>query len=252
MRMFEACPSCRISGSSLSRGDRWGTAVVALAALAALALGGCMRIYPDPELPDVAVEWEADFECSGAGDRVVVSLSALDPAAEIGTVAVPCRDGSARFDDVERLRYFVAAKLEDPEGMVLGSQDEEIDLRDGLSKRFFAFFGRAPESNFRVGWTFAMGASCESLSATSVQLLVEIPGMGPFFFFQTSCDAAGFMNAIPREGTYSLTARAVAIDTVVAVSPESAPFTITNGTITDVGTLVLSPCGAACAQLEPE
>jgi hypothetical protein len=235
----------------LSRGDRW-CAVAIAAGAAALALGGCMRIYPDPELPDVAVEWEADFECSEAGDRVVVSLSSLDPAADIGTLTVPCRDGSARFDDVERLRYFVAAKLEDSEGMVLGSQDEEIDLRDGLSKRFFAFFGRAPESNFRVGWTFDMGASCESLSATSVQLFVEIPGMGPFFFFQTSCDAAVFMNAIPRDGMYTLTARAVAIDTVVAVSAESAPFTITRGTLTDVGTLTLSPCGTACEQLRPQ
>jgi hypothetical protein len=226
--------------------------VLAVAALVALALGGCMRIYPDPELPDVVVEWATDFECMESGDRVVVSLSSIDPAADIDTFTVPCRDGRVLFDDVDRLRYLVAAKLEDSEGVVLGGQDDEIDLRDGLSEKVFAFFGRPTESNFRVSWTFDMGASCESLSATSVELLASTPGMGPFFFFTAPCDATVFRNGLRMEGTFTLFARAVAIDTIVAISPESAPFTITRGTVTDVGTLVLSPCGTACARLGPE
>jgi hypothetical protein len=41
------------------------------------------------------------------------------------------------------------------------------------------------------------------------------------------------------------------MDGVVAVSPESAPAAIARGDITDVETLTLSPCGAACPQPGP-
>lgn len=108
MMTFEVYPSCRISGSSWSRGDRWAAVAIAL------ALGGCMRIYPDPELPDVLVEWSVEFECSEDTERVVVSLSAIDPAAEVGMVTVPCGDAGVRFDDVAPQRYRLAIRLEDP------------------------------------------------------------------------------------------------------------------------------------------
>jgi hypothetical protein len=204
-----------------------------------------MRIYPDPELPDVQVEWITDFQCLDDTDRVVVSLSTVDPAAEVGTVAVPCRDAGVRFDDVARVRYHLAAKLEDASGAVLGAQDDELDLRDGLSERVYAYFGRPPENNFRVAWTFDMGASCEALSATLVLLRASLAGGGPEFYFDAPCEAPVFLNAIPLEGTYTLTARAITTEDVVATAPESAPFAITRGTVTDLGTLTLSPCGAA-------
>lgn len=211
-----------------------------------------MRIYPDPELPDVVVEWAADFECSEDGDRVVVSLSTIDPAAEVGMVTVPCRDGGVRFDDVARVRYHLAARLEDTAGAVLGGHDEVIDLRDGISERVFPFFGRASDSNFRIAWTFDMGASCESLSATTVVLLASMPGGGSPYFFTPPCDAPVFVNAIPVEGTYTITARALSFDAVVAASPESAPFEITRGMVTDLGTLTLTPCGTECPPIVPE
>ena len=231
----------------MSRGDRW--AAVALA----LALGGCMRIYPDPELPDIELEWPADFSCSeDDGERVMVSLSTIDPVAEIDTATVPCRDGSVRFEDVARVSYRLESRLEDTTGTVLGSYDEVVDLRDGLSERVFAFFGRMPDSNFRVAWTFDMGASCESLAVTSMQLLATEVGGGATFGFDAPCDAPAYRNSIQLDGTYTLTAYALAIDRAVAASPESAPFAVTRGVVADVGILTLSPCGAACPQLGPE
>lgn len=211
-----------------------------------------MRIYPDPELPDVEVEWFAEGDCSADDDRVVVWLSTINPTAEVARVTVPCGDAGVRFDDVARLRYRLAAKLEDTAGVVLGGHDVDLDLRDGLSEHVFAFFGRAPESNFRVAWTFDMGASCEALSATSVVLRASMPGGEPFSFFDAPCDAPVFLGGIPRDGTYTLTARAIANDAFVAASPESAPFAVTRGAITDLGTLTLSPCGTACPPLGPE
>jgi hypothetical protein len=228
----------------LSRGDRWAAAAVAL------ALGGCMRIYPDPELPDVVVEWLAEIECLEDSDRVLVSLSAADPAAEVGMATVPCRDATVRFDDVARVRYRLAVRLEDAAGAVLGGNNGEVDLRDGLSERVFAFFGRAPDSNFRVAWTFDMGASCEALSALSVLLVASMPGGGPMFYFNAPCDAPVFLNAIPVAGTYTLTARAFSEDAVVAAAPASAPFDVTREALTDLGTITMSPCGAGCPPLE--
>jgi hypothetical protein len=227
----------------LSRGERWAAAAIAL------GLGGCMRIYPDPELPDVRVEWDAEFECADATDRVVVSLSTVEPPAEVGMATVPCGDAGVRFDDVARVRYRLAARLEDATGAVFGGHDEDLDLRDGLNERVFAFFGRSFGTSFRVAWTFDMGASCQALSATQVFLQASMPGGGPAFFFFAPCDAPVYVNAIPLEGTYTLTARAIADNGVVAAAPESAPFTITPGAAIDLGTLTLSPCGAACPPL---
>jgi len=205
-----------------------------------------MRIYPDPELPDVVIEWFPEIDCGEDTDRVVVSLFTVDPAAEVSEVEVPCQDAGARFDDVARLRYRLSAKLEDPSGAVLGGHDTDIDLRDGLNERVTAFFGRSPTANFSVSWTFDMGSSCESLSATTVLLRATLPGGDPFFF-DAPCDEPLFLNAIPLEGTFTITARAVAGGgAVVAASPESAPFTITRNEIADLGTIVMSPCGAAC------
>ena len=77
-------------------------------------------------------------------------------------------------------------------------------------------------------------------------------GVGPFFFFDAPCDAPVFVNAIPLDGPYTITARALAANAVVAASPESAPFAITRGSVTDLGTLTLSPCGTACPPIGPE
>jgi len=55
-----------------------------------------------------------------------------------------------------------------------------------------------------------------------------------------------YVNTIPLDGSYTFTSRAIAGNAVVAVSPDSAPFTITRGAVTDLGTLTLSPCGAGC------
>ncbi len=210
-----------------------------------------MRIYPDPELPDVVVEWFAGQECQDDDDRVVVSLRTVDPAAEVGAATAACRDGSVRFDDVARVRYLVAAKLEDTAGAELGSQDLEIDLRDGLSEKVFAFFGRPPPTNLRAAWTFDLGASCASLSATTVVLRASM-FQGPTFFLDAPCDAGVLVDALPLDGMYTVLAFAVSIDTIVAAAPETAPFPITRGAIADLGTLTLSPCGTECPSPEPE
>lgn len=236
----------------MSRGERRAAAVIS--ALGTLGLGGCMRIYPDPELPDVVVKWEPEFTCEEEDERVVVSLSSVEPAAEVGTATVPCGDGSVRFEDVARIRYRVLARLEDQAGVVLGGDEREIDLRDGISEEIDAFFGRTPGSNVRVEWDFDMGASCQTLGASRVGALAQETGGGSiFFFFDAPCGIGVLMGAIQREGTYTVRAWAIAGENgePVAASPVSAPFAVIRGAISEPGTLTLSPC-TACPPIGPE
>jgi hypothetical protein len=228
----------------LSRVDRRVDRSVAAAL--AVAVGGCMRIYPDPELPDVKVEWFADGDCVATTDRVVVSLSAGDPAAEVGLVMAPCADASLRIADVARERYHVAATLEDGAGAMLGYYEEDVDLRDGLNERVSAFFGRGFETLVRGAWTFDLGASCDSLSATQVAFGFAMPGEPAFTIASEPCATGMIVQSIPLQGTYVVSARAYAGNGVVATAPDSAPLAFSPGQLVELGTFVLSPCGAAC------
>src|SRR5262249_45758768 len=66
-RTSKVCRSCRTSESNLRRSD--------LLVLAGLA--GCMRIYPDPELPDLTVEWD-EFECMDATADIAITVTGVD------------------------------------------------------------------------------------------------------------------------------------------------------------------------------
>ncbi|HWO18216.1 MAG TPA: hypothetical protein VNO30_05550 [Kofleriaceae bacterium] len=150
----------------MSRGDRRTIAAAAAAAAAiGLALGGCMRIYPDPELPDIVVEWLPEFTCVEDGERVVVSLVVDDPADAPGPVTAPCADAIVRLDDVARVRHQLAAKLEDAMGQVIGNYEQEIDLRDGLSERIFVFFRDPDVIDDRAEWRRSGSRSSRVASA---------------------------------------------------------------------------------------
>lgn len=207
-----------------------------------------MRIYPDPELPDIKVEWFIDGDCVADTDRVAVSVMAGDPAVEVASATAPCADASLRLVNVARERYHVAATLEDAAGAMLGYYEEDIDLRDGLNERVSAFFGRGFETLIRGAWTFDMGASCDSLSATQVTFQFAMPGEPAFAFAGAPCAAGMVLQPVPLLGTYIVSARAIGNNGVVAVSPDSPPIAFSPAQLVELGTLVLSPCGASCPQ----
>ena len=64
------------------------------------------------------------------------------------------------------------------------------------------------------------------------------------FVNDAPCDYAFYMTTV-QNGLYSIHAEAVAGDTVVAISPESPPYSFRKGSIIDV-LLALTPCGASC------
>lgn len=208
----------------------------------AIALAGCMRIYPDSELPDVEVEW-FDTDCrEGTGD-VALSLIGIDDLAFREDLVVPCSDTKAVFADVARERYGLEGALRSATGEMLVTDQREIDLRTGLDERVELYFGGF--SNARVAWTFDMGASCASLAVDTIVFEFSSSVFPEPAVFQTFCGLSQYFVSLP-DGVYTVVARAVTNMTTVAVSPASPEVTVSFDAFSDFGTLVLSPCGSSC------
>jgi hypothetical protein len=212
--------------------------------IAALGLAGCMKIYPDPELPDVKVDW-GEQDCREATtSTVAVTLTGLDSDSTT-TTTVPCTDLTVAFPDVARERFHVEGSLRDASGTEINTSDAgEVDLRNGFNRSASLYFDGF--ANFRVAWVFDGGGSCASLGAVTVSAVFSLPGMPDVDGFQYPCEFPKLTGMLaPDTYTAHLQAHDVA-QTIVAVSPETTPFVITENGFTDIGTLTLTACGAAC------
>jgi hypothetical protein len=209
----------------------------------ALGLTGCMKIYPDPELPDVKVSW-GDQDCRDNTRDVAVTLTGLDTESTT-TTTVACADLTASFPDVARERFHVAGALLDLAGNVFITSDGgDVDLRNGFNQETGLYFEGF--SNFRLAWTFDGGSSCRSLGIRRIGIYLSLPAEPDALEYQSGCLFPGFSGMVPPE-TYTAQLRGFDEDEeVVAASPESAPFVITENGFVDLGTLTISPCGAAC------
>lgn len=216
-----------------------------------ICLVGCMKIYPDPELPDVRVDWFADQNCKAPDDIVGVTLRAAASEPVTREASAPCTDSELSLVDVARERYIVALTLYDAVGAPRGNRFGDIDLRDGTSERISVFFGDEVSSFVHADLAFAMGATCASLPAVLLELELGPPGEPPAFTLALPCDEPTITAGVPITGPTVATARARNGEAVVAVSPTVGPFDVTVNQLTDLGTLVLSPCGASCPPVDP-
>lgn len=197
-----------------------------------------MRIYPDPELPDVKIEW-GDQDCRTGTGNVEVKLTGLDSDAG-ATSTVPCSDLELTFVNVARERYHVDGSLLDLAGNVFTTSDGgDVDLRNGFNQRAGLYFDGF--SNFRFAWTFGGGATCASLGANIVTIVFSLPGDPEIDAFPYACEFSPGGSGTVAPGTYTAQLRASAGDEVVAVSAETAPFTITQNGLTNLGSIVISP-----------
>jgi len=203
-------------------------------------LTGCLRIYPDPELPDVEITW-FDGDCMQAmATKVSVSLTGIDDPSQHADAEVACSDQKMTFADVQRIRFHITAVMRDAAGHKLGIADfQDTDLRDGLDKTtdlFFNIFG----PNFSVAWAFEGDATCTSLAAETVALRFTPTDGTPPLTVDQPCEAQLFYGFAPL-GTVTVSARALAASVAVAESAESAPLVVAEDMFTDAGTLTLVP-----------
>lgn len=199
-----------------------------------------MKIYPDPELPDIEVEWYTE-DCGPDTPQVALTLVGVDD----GTVeqqVVACDPLKITLKNVERKRYRVDGSLLLSDGSVVTTSSGEADLRNGINESVFLYFDSAP--SFRVAWAFADGASCASLEADTMQIDFSDPMTG-MYSFATSCISGAYVGD-PYGGAFTVQLRAVSRGKTVAVSQMTPELQITPPDLTDAGTLTLAPCGAGC------
>jgi hypothetical protein len=200
-----------------------------------------MKIYPDPELPDIDVMWEQG-DCETDGFQIAMSLSSKDnPASPPIDKTVACFDEKYTFVDVPRERLLLDATLLDDTGMVAGKTSGEVDLRNGFDDEAYLYFERL--DNFQAQWDFD-GTSCAELGADTMSLVFSNPA-GVAFVIARPCED-GFFAGRVMPGTYTLHGEADTKGAVVATSPETPELTITDENFIVSALLVLTACGAMC------
>lgn len=228
------------SDSLSSRTSVSSSALTKLFVLAAGVTGGCMKIYPDPELPDIVVTWD-EYSCEDGSEQVRISLYAFEGTAPIDERTVPCNAVSVRFEDVARERYRVDGELVAGE-QTYTTDGVEADLRDGVNERVYMYFDTF--SNLRIEWTFEPGSSCSSLGAQWVAIDVAYPDEAFGFSNTTPCQLPSYMMHLSEE-TFRIRVRAIANNRTVAVAPEQD--VVIGPGLTDLA-VVLAPCGADCPE----
>jgi hypothetical protein len=223
-------------------------------ALLLVAAAGCMRIYPDPELPDVIVEWLP--ECGD--DGVTVRLEAVGADGAVVGSDVACADGKGRIEDLARGATRVTAMLLDAGGEVLGrALPEEVDLTAGHSVRTYVSYFARDESFLWTAWTFTGGDTCESLRVGRIVLDYRSEDLGASGTLEVGwCgdDELQFFSAI-EGGTYTLRAFALRGDDASAIAasePRAGVVIGDGGLVVDLGTFELTRCAGDCGRPLPE
>jgi hypothetical protein len=212
-----------------------------LGAFAVVSLGGCMKIYPDPELPDIEVRWRVEDCRPGSGD-VLLELTGIDTPTFVAEKRVPCTDGQAAFVDLPRERFRVDGALLTTDGAELTTYWDESDLRHGLDDRIDMWF--LAFANLRINWTFSMDASCASLGVDRFEIEMTSEIFPEPAAFEVVCTETPYFVGMPG-GTYELGASAYAGEAIVAVAEPVTDVEIVDEGFTIVD-LVLAPCGSAC------
>lgn len=225
-----------------------------LASLLLVAAAGCMRIYPDPELPDVVVEWLP--ECGD--DGVTVRLEAVGDDGVLVSSDVACPDGKGRVEDLARTRQRITAVLLDSRGEVLGrTLPEAVDLTAGHSVRTYVSYFARDEAFLWTAWELSGGDTCESLRAGRIVLDYQSEGPGDSGTLDVGwCgdEELQFFSSVVG-GTYTLRAFALRGDdgsAVAASEPRAGVVIGDRGAVVDLGTFELTRCADDCGRQLPE
>jgi hypothetical protein len=195
-----------------------------------------MRIYPDSELPDLTVSWDAASCRANIGDVAIIATG-VDQPADL-EARVPCADGMVVFRNVARVRYTIDGMVYTVDGVVFTMASSEADLRNGFDHESSLYFDLF--DNVRVAWTFAAGASCASLGADVAQISFSTAVGDEAFAYSTSCESTPFFGTV-SSGDYSIVVSAMSGGSTLASSPPSASMAVFDDGFTDFGSVELVP-----------
>lgn len=203
-----------------------------------------MKIYPDPELPDIDVEWY-DGDCNTGADTIRLALSGVEDATVQQELTVTCADLKTTFVDVPRQRYKLTASLLDAMGDEYSrSPPQDLDLRNGIDETAYIYFGGF--NNFYVSWQLEGGATCQSIGAAFVSaLIVDVDGT-PVGSSGAQCFDMTMFGSSP-DGTYDVDIAAYDENgNAVATAPRIEDVTFSFDMSVNLGVVTLTPCGASC------
>jgi hypothetical protein len=226
-----------------------------LASLLLVAAAGCMRIYPDPELPDVIVEWLP--ECGD--DGVTVRLEAVGADGAVVGSDVACADGKGRIEDLARGRQRITGVLLDAGGEVLGrALPVEVDLTAGHSVRTYVSSFARDESFVWTSWAFSGGDTCQSLRVGRIILDYVSEDVGASGTLEVGwCgdeEELQFYSSLDG-GTYTVQAFALSSadgSAIAASEPRAGVVIGDGGVVVDLGTFELTRCSGGCDRPPPE
>lgn len=174
-----------------------------------------MKIYPDPELPDIVVRW-SDFDCMEGTGEVRVAVYSFDGFEPILDTTVACTALEVEVEDVARERYRVDAtlSLRDDE---YPSRGIEVDLRDGVNELVDVYFDTF--SNLRITWTLPSNTTCAAFGTPLVAIDYGVPGEPTFEFSnETPCEFSPYSQYFPP-GARRIRGRALSGMSTRAISP---------------------------------
>jgi hypothetical protein len=206
-----------------------------------------MKIYPDPELPDVEVSWFA-IDCGQAPSTITIELIGIDTPATHLVQTAPCTldtEATLAYPDLARERYRLTGSVLDSNNQPASRAEsfEDIDLRNGNDITTSLFFDTL--NDISVAWTFADDTTtCASLVADTVQLRFSPQGK-PMFTVERPCEFGSYFGGA-ASGVYTVSARALSSGATVATSPESPPVTVDEKQFVDIGPLTLTACAPDC------
>lgn len=218
-----------------------------LLSFATLGSSSCMRIYADPDLPDLRVEW-FDSECP-PGSTVDLEITKEGEASSGQVMASgPCAELRLIVADVARDRLRVTGTLREAGGALLTRASEPIDTRDGNNKQTYLMFADPDFGRYRLAWSFPPGESCESLGASYVD--VVLTNEERTFSDLAPC-SLGKLEYLPfvEANTYTVLVFAItASGTRLAAAPPLPDVVIARqGAISELGTVQLVPCTGPCS-----
>jgi hypothetical protein len=206
-----------------------------------------MRIYPDSDLPDLRVEW-SDDQCPEGATVSVELLQAGESASGQSVASAPCAELRLTIENADRAKLQVVGVIRAADGTVVSQASEPVDARDGNNKQTYLSFLEPGVGRYQVAWSFMPGSSCATVGASYVTVEFILDDEKTFSeLFSCPPGKPDYQPAV-EAGTYTVLVSAILLSGPrLATAPPLVDVVIApRGEVTDLGTVLLTPCTGTC------